>query len=342
MPDVVLNTKHPGTESLNAIRYWSDDKFALKEDKIASSFIVRLSFDPEFIGQTWTLSGGDEIYTGIVKSTPDNVSVVGIDEDLKPITYKLIMQVNGVEEVVKYLFFRTDTLSHPFGMLTVHLTSDDLSPYVKNNLVIYYDAINNTGDGHDDSTTTWADLSGNNNNGTIDRATWQDNALVFNGSSSNVKCGMRNYTNMSVEVYCTSDQTGININESIAGNFNSGGYELRLYNKIPRFYVAKFNNSDYYAEGKLVQPHEYNHYVGTYDGSEIKLYINGELIGKTNISGVFQTEKDNIFALGGRPDGSDVVTYFLTGKIRSVRLYDRALTSNEVINNYICETNRYK
>ena len=57
--------------------------------------------------------------------------------------------------------------------------------YVTSGLILHYDGINNTGNGHSRTTNTWKDLSQKNNNGTLmgfdAGATWGSNYLQFDG-----------------------------------------------------------------------------------------------------------------------------------------------------------------
>ena len=69
-------------------------------------------------------------------------------------------------------------------------TTTDEPQYVTDGLVLHYDAINNTGEGHNSSTTTWKDLSGNGNDGTLSTSPttsnfyWEDNSITISGYSS--------------------------------------------------------------------------------------------------------------------------------------------------------------
>ena len=128
MSNEVLNTKHPGTESIEAIREWSNAKFALKQDSSSTSFIFRLSFSPAFIGQTWVLVGGTERYTGTVKATPDDVRVIGINNDSEPIQYTLTTTYNG-EEIVRILTLEKSGNYYPFGLYGRHIVPVQLYPW---------------------------------------------------------------------------------------------------------------------------------------------------------------------------------------------------------------------
>lgn len=73
----------------------------------------------------------------------------------------------------------------------------DSDGYVTDGLVLYYDAINNTGSGHSSSTTTWKDLSGNGNDGTVTGGTWTGNTLNF--SISNNSNGVKTNKNFAID-----------------------------------------------------------------------------------------------------------------------------------------------
>ena len=59
--------------------------------------------------------------------------------------------------------------------------------YVTDGLILYYDAVNNTGNGHSNTETTWKDLSGNGNDLVLSNfdntatSGWSENALNFDG-----------------------------------------------------------------------------------------------------------------------------------------------------------------
>ena len=77
------------------------------------------------------------------------------------------------------------------------------------------------------------------------------------------------------------------------------------------------------------------HVVATYDGSKMKLYINGNLEKTQNYNATINppTSGTNMI-LGGTPSGSSVSNYF-NGKIYSAAVYNRALTADEVYQNYV-------
>ena len=63
---------------------------------------------------------------------------------------------------------------------------EHINRYVNSGLILHYDGIDNTGNGHDSSSTIWKDLSGNNNDGTLTSfasPSWDNKGLTFNGTS---------------------------------------------------------------------------------------------------------------------------------------------------------------
>jgi hypothetical protein len=69
--------------------------------------------------------------------------------------------------------------------------------------------------------------------------------------------------------------------------------------------------------------------AGTYDGSEMKLYVNGELVG--TLSAPEPDTFTNPVTMGsGYGTG-----WFLNGTIDEVRIYNRALTEEEIRDHYV-------
>ena len=80
--------------------------------------------------------------------------------------------------------------------------------------------------------------------------------------------------------------------------------------------------------------------VLTYNGSAISLYLNGELKGTTSKSGTL-TSIVSPFFIGCQHNGSyfpasapSKTSEYFRGNISNVLLYDKALTDNEVLQNY--------
>ncbi len=95
------------------------------------------------------------------------------------------------------------------------------------------------------------------------------------------------------------------------------------------FVVSTENSSNAYIWSSTApQNGSWYHITGTYDGSKLKLYVNGELEKTRPLSGSVQiSESDLYLATNG---GS---RYF-SGNIDEVRVYERALPEDEIKRNY--------
>ena len=79
-------------------------------------------------------------------------------------------------------------------------------------------------------------------------------------------------------------------------------------------------------------------FVGTYDGTRLKLYENGILMqtGSFFNSNVSNSSANLLIGMGGGRD-----TYAWNGNISNTQIYNRALTESEVTQNYNALKDRY-
>lgn len=101
------------------------------------------------------------------------------------------------------------------------------------------------------------------------------------------------------------------------------GWGLASYvggaNKI-HFFITNYATNE--AEAVLT-PNTWSHVVGTYDGTTIKIYVNGSLVDSHAYSG-------GITSSNGPLQIGDAQGYSWDGKIDEVRIYNRALDASEV------------
>jgi hypothetical protein len=99
-----------------------------------------------------------------------------------------------------------------------------------------------------------------------------------------------------------------------------------LNSKILRFYI--YSKVWKFAEAELsVDITESHHYAGTFDGQDIRLYVDGEEVARTPFIGKINKDLGSMFI--GKDDGYD---YYLQGTISDVRIWDKSLTSEEIKN----------
>lgn len=73
----------------------------------------------------------------------------------------------------------------------------------------------------------------------------------------------------------------------------------------------------------------WHHYVGTYDGATIRLYVDGVLVASEAKTGMIGVDTGSMFF--GLDDG---LARFFAGSMDEVRIYNRALSAAEVVEHY--------
>lgn len=109
-------------------------------------------------------------------------------------------------------------------------------------------------------------------------------------------------------------------------NGQSGfGFNVTLDDKL---YGASTGSNFY-------QLYTWYHVVGTYDGSNVKIYVNGNLVDSKPASGKMKDFGSDIY-IGRQGNRSDYysTTYHLPGSIDDVRIYNKALSAEEILNLY--------
>ena len=163
--------------------------------------------------------------------------------------------------------------------------------YVLDGLKLYYDGIDNSGEGkHDNNTLVWKDLSGNghdgklNNFGTSSISGWHNNYLSFDGVNDWVNCMEQNYPNVTLEAaYLIKSNT--KVDRAVLGNWDKGGNGI--FQKDGVIQSNAYNNGDYQVvktenEGKK---NELITHSMSYDGKNESLYLNSRKISEIEIDG---------------------------------------------------------
>ena len=110
---------------------------------------------------------------------------------------------------------------------------------------------------------------------------------------------------------------------------NGNGFYFRLYNTSgdTAFTAA--------SAALQVSTNEWYHVVGTYDGSTISLYVNGELANSVAAGGPFRPNVKYPLTFGARSNGS----YTYTGLLDEAAFYTNALSASQVLAHYQAGTN---
>lgn len=215
--------------------------------------------------------------------------------------------------------------------------------YVEDGLILQYDGIDNTSNGHDNSSTIWKDLSGNNNNGIIGgHIKWGENHLIFNGMNTWVNCNKHDNSKFTIDVLCKYDSisTGSE-NYVVAGNAEAGGFIVDQYQGKNMFnvYAGGQWNANF---GNECNKDVIHHFTGVFDGESSKFYEDSVLINNIPITGEYKLpELNTVLSIGSNPRGNSEGFLFFVGKIFAVRFYNRALTSDEINKNHKQDQKRF-
>ena len=213
---------------------------------------------------------------------------------------------------------------------------------VTTGLVLSLDAANRIS--YPGSGTTWFDRSGNGYNGTLSGSTINNNNMVFDGLSQvelNNPVVNSTFTELTVEVFfkTTTSRTELILE-------NGSNY---LYNS---FYLAKENETQLtfeifgatYDARYCSIPYVLNqwyHFVGSWKSNErAEVYLNGVKANGVSIGSIIPSliNGDTNFFIGRRPGTS---SYNFNGQIPFVRVYNRKLSDNEILQNYNVTKSRF-
>jgi hypothetical protein len=231
-------------------------------------------------------------------------------------------------------------------------------PIITNGLILALDASNTLS--YPKTGTTWKDLSGNNNNGTlINGPTFSNDgggSIVFDGVNDYADCGNNSsLLFLGTSPYTISTYTRI---VNFVGNYPSwfdresssvggrrDGY-LLLYTTVGQLatnvfiFTERFSSSGQQVAGFTTSrssiQNSWTYLATTYDGTNLKIYMNGEL-------------KDQSQSLGSIINNLETLKLAHPGfgnfnncQMASVNVYNRALSAEELTQNYNALKTRFE
>ncbi len=247
----------------------------------------------------------------------------------------------------------TDTAQNPShtyasaGNYTVTLTatgSSGTTPSTKTQTIAVSAASASTGglvaayNFNEGSGNTVVDASGNGNDGTISGATRTTSgkfggALSFDGISNwvtvndSASLDLTNGMTLEAWVYPTATMSGWQavINKEQPGGFGAA-YYLSANSDLNQPEVAVYT-TDWHKlyGGPALSANQWVHLVGTYDGSTMKLYVNGSQVSSQPQTGGIDVTS-GVLRIGGNSYWGE----FFKGRIDEIRIYNRALSASEI------------
>ena len=220
---------------------------------------------------------------------------------------------------------------------------------IKNGLVLELDAGNIKS--YQSGSTTWFDKSGNNLNGTLTNGPTYNSAnggsIVFDGTNDYVSCGNSSSLQINqgtISSWIKTSSPGSDFRGIITKQNN---YGLFLENSVLVTY--DWGNVNTRSTGINIADGTWKNVAMTFTtntgtpSNNAVIYLNGSAVLTTTIK-ILDNLIELQLASGGRAPATPVGTpgiQFLNGNISSALVYNRALTAQEVLQNFNAQKSRF-
>ena len=281
-----------------------------------------------------TVSGS----VAVSATASDDVGVVGVQ-------FRLDGTNLGSEDTTSPYSVNWATTTAANGNHTLSAVARDAAGHTTTSTAVTV-TVNNTATGlvgawgfEEGSGSTTADVSGHGLSGTIANATWTTagkygDALSFNGSNAWVTVAdntlLHLTTGMTVEAWVKPAAASTDWTAAVIKERGTSGLAYALYatdgaNRPPAGYV-NIGGSDRAAAGTSVLPlNTWSHLAATYDGTTIRLYVNGVQVGSRAQTGTINSSTAPL-----RFGGDSVWGEYFNGLMDEVRVYNTALTAGQI------------
>lgn len=157
-------------------------------------------------------------------------------------------------------------------------------------------------------------------------------ALSFNGTGQHILVSngpdFSGVNEMTLETWIYPQNIAGTV-RTIFSSWNPIQYQITITSGIVQFAVLTENGGQTASSTFAINADEWVHIAGTYDGNKLRVIINGELAGETDLTGTVAPSSGDLYI--GRdsaiPAGSFV------GMMDEIRMWNRALTACEIHNN---------
>lgn len=222
----------------------------------------------------------------------------------------------------------------------------DVNGYVQDGLVLMYDISSKPIISETDF--IWKDLSGNDNNVTLknfasDIESWYSNmGILFDGIDDYGLIGEHNYDNLTVSAVVQTFDMATTSDSEIVSNCENGGYAL-MYTKERKFYFAAYYNNDYNrAISYIGEDNIFYSLTGLFNGINTSIWVNDSSTSTSSGNFTITSPQSNTnLVIGGDPSGNSVTRGFAKMQLKHVRIYNRALTEEEINKNYEIDKVRF-
>lgn len=210
---------------------------------------------------------------------------------------------------------------------------------ISNGCVLALDAANKVS--YPGSGTSWYDISGYVNNGTLTNGPTfsgvNGGTIIFDGTDDNVQLGTAStfLPTSAITINCWAKTNVTQVYKKIfvtvtAGTQSITGIYFSLGPAPYNIYLGIITNNGTQYASTSTDPSTttFTNFCGTYDGSNIRLYLNGTLLATQSQTGTINN--GGIGRISGYDNGGEI----WDGNISTFSIYNRALTASEVLQNY--------
>lgn len=198
--------------------------------------------------------------------------------------------------------------------------------YVQDGLVLLLDGIQNIRGGHSTNTNVWEDLSGNNYDVTMKNITINENNMYFSGDTS-IMYSSNNIDAVSVEMVLELEESPQG--DQYIASFGSI-YKILAWTPSEKGFSLGNGKKRYLLEDLYKKSSisvQYN---------PDAMYLNSKKLENSVVSTSWTAAPKYPFMISGYANG-----WRLKGKIYSIRVYNRALTKDEINHNYEMDKKRF-
>ncbi len=212
---------------------------------------------------------------------------------------------------------------------------------VSNGLVVAYDPANPKC--YPGSGVTFYDLSGNGNHGTLTNGPTISNNLakytVFDGSNdyivSSNNTGIAVSSPRTIMAWAWMGNVSSSVIARIGASASIQAYEMQVWSS--KLIMHRYSGSPAHVEStSTVKLNRWYHFAISYDGSNVKFYIDGAYDGVSSLS--LNTANAPLYV--GYPVYTEGNGH-MNGNVSQVLLYNRELSASEINQNYNATKGRY-
>ena len=280
---------------------------------------------------------GCDGYSGVSYLKGDGASWIdtGLGKSIgyTPIKY---IETNGTQ------YIDTGVVVNDNTYMDIDYRAVDKLHYIEDGLILRLDAIDNTRDGHNASSTVWEDLSGNGLDFDLTDVTVNDTTMTFNGTSS---VGTLQDIELWRNIVNNTEQYTVEV--CFKFKASSGSYQSIISTNLGNVNVAKFVNSIQVGQqsiGTKIEEVENNAFLQrqlstiSCDANDITYHVNTKLRETLDNGDYIYPPTTDVFWIGARLTGA---YYRFDGEICSIRIYNKKLTDEERLYNHSSDVARY-